>query len=63
MSVINLADRRNQKKEEVIQEYSPVERDYNFEETAEVNKRRKEKLARERNQANKSVLRSYRIKS
>jgi hypothetical protein len=53
--VVNIFDRPRKKKERAEDKTS-------FEEIMERNKRNEERLKRERNKANKSVTRSYRLK-
>lgn len=60
-NVISLSDKRKAKDKEPDDKLSD-ETKQDFEAIAEANKAKAEKLAKERAQANKSVLRSYRLK-
>lgn len=62
-NVVNLADRRKAKKEEVKTLDSEVKKTETFEELAQKNKENSERVKKERLSANKNVLRSYRIKN
>ena len=63
-NVVNLAAKRLKVKSEGEVGLEPkVAPEVDFEAVARVNKAKADKLAKERQQANKSVLRNYRIKS
>lgn len=57
--VVSIAGARKKKEEEEIEK----EEGFDFEKTMERNLKNKERLERERNNHNKSVKRSYRIRS
>jgi hypothetical protein len=63
-NIINIAEKKKKKEEETEASTpkAPVE-EYDFQADMERAKKLKERKAKERLEANKSVLRSYRIKS
>jgi len=60
--VVSLFDRKSKKEDELAKK-EEAESEVSFEELMKINQAKKEKLEKERAQANKSVLRSYRIKN
>ncbi len=61
-NVVSLFQRREQQAQ-VASSETDDKKEESFEEVAARNKKNAERLAKERNAANKSVLRSYRIKN
>lgn len=63
----NVVDLKTKRLERQAEDAEPVKGEnlpeFDFEAQERVNKAKAEKMAKERNQANKSVLRSYRIKT
>ena len=63
-NVVDIFAKRNKKEDaEVAKDLDTTENDVSFEEIAKKNKAKADKLAAKRLQANKGVLRSYRIQT
>lgn len=62
-NVVSLFQRREQQAQAASVETAEEKKEESFEEVAARNKKNAERMAKERNAANKSVLRSYRIKN
>lgn len=60
-NVVSLAAKRQEKKD--LPEGEEPKKEESFEDIMKRNQETKERMAKERNSANKSVLRSYRIKN
>lgn len=54
---------RDKKSDDIVEKEKVEESNFDFSQIMENNKKKQDKLSKERNQANKSVLRSYRIKN
>ena len=62
MKIINLASWCRESMEKDLEQEEKQEDSFSFEKLMELNKQKEEKLARERDKANRSVVRSHRLK-